>query len=100
MTSGRLPCPDCGRNSPQGRHASCHVLAELRIARKRGLADTGRGFLVRSDWLSGQVFGADDTDHVRLHRAIRALRQAGHVIDTIGGGTFGCSYRLHREAVS
>lgn len=101
MTSGRLPCPDCGRGSPQGRHASCHVLALLRSARERGLAGTGRGYLVRADWLSGEVFGVYDQEpyHRRLYGAIRLLRQQGHDISTIGGGTFGCSYRLNREAV-
>lgn len=91
MTSGRTPCSDCGRNSTQGRHAACHVLAELRQARER------RSFLVRSDWLSGEVFGVYDPTHRRLHRAIRLLRQQGHSISTIGGGAFGCSYRLNRE---
>lgn len=100
MTSGRIPCPDCGRGSPQGRHAACHVLALLKSARERGRSGTGRGFLVPSDWLSGEVFGTEDYDpyHARLHGAIRLLRQQGHDISTIGGGAFGCSYRLNQEA--
>jgi hypothetical protein len=76
------------------------VLAELKAARERGLSGVGRGFLVRSDWLSGEVFGVHDLTHGRLHRTIAALRRAGHVIDTIGGGWSGCSYRLHREATA
>lgn len=89
MTSGRLSCTDCGRNSPQGRHASCQVLAELQ----------DKQFPVRSDFLSGRVFGYHDPDHRRLHGAIQRLRNQGHSISTIGGGWSGCSYRLNAAPV-
>lgn len=81
MTSGRLPCPDCGRNSPQGRHASCHILTLLREARS---ADR---FWSKSDLLRAvypyrwsQLAPGERPDVAPIDGAVATLRKQGHRI--------------------
>lgn len=77
MTSGRIPCSDCGRNSPQGRHASCHVLTLLRGA-------NGDRFWSKRDLLRAvyphrwnQIAPGERPDLSPIEAAITSLRKAG-----------------------
>jgi hypothetical protein len=81
VTSGRTPCADCGRNSPQGRHASCHILTLLREARS---ADR---FWMKSDLLRAaypyrwaQKLPGEWPDVTPVDGAISTLRKHGHDI--------------------
>jgi hypothetical protein len=92
VTSGRRPCIDCGRNSPQGRHVECHVLALLREARAeksgRPLIDTEAAIAVY-----GETFGRHFWAPERIAQAVRRLRAKGYRIPNYYSGY----YRLTGE---
>lgn len=82
MTSGRLPCSDCGRNSPRGRHASCHVLAILKAADGDAISKTE---LLRAvyPYRWSQLVPGEWPDISPIHGAITTLRKRGHRIVSI-----------------
>jgi len=82
MTSGRLACSDCARNSPQGRHASCHVLAVLTAARGETVTKTE---LLRTvyPYRWSQRLPGEWPDISPIHGAIATLRKRGHRIISI-----------------
>lgn len=82
MTSGRLPCSDCGRNSPQGRHASCHVLAILQAARGETVTKTE---LLRTvyPYRWSQLLNGEQPDLSPIHGAVATLKKRGHHIVSI-----------------
>lgn len=87
MTSGRRLCSDCERNSPQGRHVECHVLALLREARAE---KSGRpiidGEAAVSIW--GQSYGRLPWAAEHVAQAIRRLRKKGYRIVNYHGGYY------------
>lgn len=85
MTSGRLLCPDCARNSPQGRHASCHVLALLKSA--SGNRYWHKHDLLRAVWPHrwSQRLPGEWPDVSPVDGAIATLRKQGHYISAING---------------
>lgn len=80
MTSGRTPCSDCGRNSPQGRHASCHVLALLKAA--NGDRYWSKSDLLRAVWPYrwSQKLPGEWPNLTPVDGAISTLRKQGHRI--------------------
>lgn len=84
MTSGRIPCSDCGRNSPQGRHASCHVLAILKDARGGTVTKTE---LLRTvyPYRWAQRLPGELPDLSPIHGAVATLVRQGHRILSIDG---------------
>lgn len=93
MTSGRRPCTDCGRNSPQGRHASCHTLTLLRTGTARGWwkADLLRAVYPHR-W--AQKAPGEWPDVTPVDGAISTLRKQGHQIFSTNG------YVVLRERLS
>ena len=85
MTSGLHPCSDCGRNSPKGRHASCHVLALLVEA--RGDRWWSKSDLLRAAWPSrwAQRLPGEWPDLSVVDGAIATLRRHGHQIRVWSG---------------
>ena len=80
MTSGRIPCSDCGRNSPQGRHASCRVLSLLQNGRTNGVwskVDLMRA--VYPDRWAQHVPG-EWPDVKPIDGCISTLRKQGHMV--------------------
>lgn len=92
MTSGRRPCVDCGRNSPQGRHLECHVLAVLRARRsEKSGRPLGRSEVAIATY--GETYGRQPWTVDRVAQAIRRLRAKGYRIPNYHGGY----YRLTGE---
>lgn len=78
MTSGKRICGDCGRGSPQGRHASCHVLAILRAH----AGPVRKSELLRRAWPArwADLVPGEQPRLNPVDGAIRVLREAGHRI--------------------
>jgi hypothetical protein len=92
VTSGRRPCIDCGRNSPQSRHVECHVLALLREARAE---KSGRPLIDRQAAIAiwGETYGRHPWATQHVAQAVRRLRAKGYRIPNYHGGY----YRLTGE---